>query len=653
MAAVNKKKSQRPKQATGITGGKYANTKQQQQSTPLSSLLPRILVLPAILFLLVVVFNISNDDDTFNVNSTKMAKNSSSGDTKGRRRRNDPLPVLDQLFPFQSLDIAWEKYPLLSTTQPQQIDCKKNTNENNVDHGTTKEHQQQCARMDDVTSTYTSGSIRFHDNQIPTIYLDNDFSNDTNGDNATTTTGTNRWELSSLITQDGVLEHVLNAPNLVHGEDYRIVKKVVRDGQEWTGSLPDHLFKASTSSIQQTHQRMIAQRAIVVEGFSLIVNGLHKRWGPVAAVARQLEHELLPERVSCNLYLTPPPPPKNNNADTKSSGFESHWDWMDVIVMQLEGEKLWSVAKRPKMELSFKDQKHKPTMQDMKDYLDFGSGRYHEFLLRPGDVLYIPRGFIHNASTTSTGHDDSASLHLTFGIEHGCQTTVEAMIHHAIELYDARGRSSDNNNNIAIPSQACPLAGGRDIPWKDVVHFVLAEVARRDQVCAFTSNGSNGKSNNTSCVLRRSLPISPAFQQIMQHSSSSSATASVVVRDMLLNGLDVLLDLASTELTAQLIHRLEVGDGESIRSFCHPYMSPSSVVPCHDTVAKINMVDDAKGYNTMKSYLLELREYSIKEFDSIQQWFENHVALLRKSQRSQQDEELRMVGQSITPPMNK
>ena len=667
----NKKKNQRLKQ----NEHQKQEQEQQKQSTSSSSVMAKILLLIAILFLLVVVHSVANnnnnnndddDDDTLNVNRTKSSKSKSGKSSNNRRIRTIPLPVLDQLFPFQSLDSAWENYPLLSTTQqPQQRDCNKD------DYGNTKE-QRQCVMIDDVSSITTaaaSGSIRFHDNQIPTIYFDDDFSNDTNdGDNNDTTSTTKQYnsnkqsqwkrlELSSLITQNDVLQHVLNAPNLVHGSDYRIVKKVLIDGQEWTGSPPDHVFKASTPSMQQKHQRKVAQESIAFEGFSLIVNNLQQRWGPVAKMARLLEEEILPNQVSCNLYLTPPSPPDEHNVDTKLSGFESHWDFMDVIVMQLEGTKLWSVAKRPKMELSLMDQKHKPTMQDLTNYLDFETGRYDEFLLRPGDVLYIPRGFIHNASTTTTtDNDDSASLHITFGIEHSCQTTVEAFIHRAIAMYDVRGRTSANDSKIAIPRRACPLAGGRDIPWEHVVHFVLAEVARRDQVCTSTSDDSNHKSHNRSCLLRQSLPISPAFQQIKQNGNSSSSVAadtSVVVRDMLRNGLDVLVDLASAELTAQFIYRLETGDGESIRSFCHPYMSMSTTVPCHDALAKINMVDDAKRYNTMQSYLLELREYSMKEFDSIQHSFENHVAFQRTNRLTQQDEMLRVVGQSIIPPMNK
>ena len=223
----NKKKNQRLKQ----NEHQKQEQEQQKQSTSSFSVLAKILLLIAILFLLVVVHTVANDDDdddddTLNVNRTKSSNsNSGNSSSNNRRKRTIPLPVLDQLFPFQSLDIAWENYPLLSTTQqPQQRDCNKD------DYGTAKE-QRQCAMIDDVssiTTAATSGSIRFHDNQIPTIYFDDDFSNDTNdGDNNDTTSTTKQYnsnkqsqwkrlELSSLITQNDVLQHVLNAPNLVH-----------------------------------------------------------------------------------------------------------------------------------------------------------------------------------------------------------------------------------------------------------------------------------------------------------------------------------------------------------------------------------------------------------------------------------------------------
>jgi len=63
-------------------------------------------------------------------------------------------------------------------------------------------------------------------------------------------------------------------------------------------------------------------------------------------------------------------------------------------VVQLSGRKRWSVASEPSIYLSSKDQKRKPTGVELE-----ATNRYSDFTLCPGDVLYIPRGHIHNAST--------------------------------------------------------------------------------------------------------------------------------------------------------------------------------------------------------------------------------------------------------------
>lgn len=115
--------------------------------------------------------------------------------------------------------------------------------------------------------------------------------------------------------------------------------------------------------------------------------------------------------------------------DMRQSGFESHWDHMDLIVLQLSGIKLWKVAKEPFLYLSSQDQKRKPTREELNvaKYFD-------DFHLQLGDAPYIPRSCIHNESTVviGTSSDDGIpSLHLTFGVEHKCETTVVALLHHA------------------------------------------------------------------------------------------------------------------------------------------------------------------------------------------------------------------------------
>jgi len=97
--------------------------------------------------------------------------------------------------------------------------------------------------------------------------------------------------------------------------------------------------------------------------------------------------------VGANVYLTPP----------GSQGFAPHYDDIDAFVLQLEGKKKWKLYNpRSLAETSPR----------------FSSGNFKqseigtpiiETELEAGDLLYLPRGVIHQASTTPNVH----SLHMT------------------------------------------------------------------------------------------------------------------------------------------------------------------------------------------------------------------------------------------------
>jgi ribosomal protein L16 Arg81 hydroxylase len=108
---------------------------------------------------------------------------------------------------------------------------------------------------------------------------------------------------------------------------------------------------------------------------------------------RALEGELS-TRFQANIYLTP------GNA----KGFHPHYDSHDVFVAQVEGSKHWMLYDTP-IELPLRRQEFDP-----KETACGALSR--EFDLDPGDVLYIPRGLMHDARTAEGG---GHSLHVTFG----------------------------------------------------------------------------------------------------------------------------------------------------------------------------------------------------------------------------------------------
>ena len=132
-------------------------------------------------------------------------------------------------------------------------------------------------------------------------------------------------------------------------------------------------------------------------GATLVLQGLHRTWPALRDFTRALVEELgHPAQV--NAYITP----------ASSRGFDPHYDVHDVLVIQIHGSKHWTI--------------HRPVLDDplrsqpWADRADAVAARATEEpvideTFSPGDVLYLPRGWIHSA--TALG---GTSVHLTVGI---------------------------------------------------------------------------------------------------------------------------------------------------------------------------------------------------------------------------------------------
>ena len=171
--------------------------------------------------------------------------------------------------------------------------------------------------------------------------------------------------------------------------------RVARDGQ----TLGDREFTqgggVGASVADQVSDDKLLR--LFAAGSTIVLQGLHRTWSPLIDFCQQLAEEL-GHPVQANAYVTP----------RQSTGFSDHYDVHDVFVLQVGGEKHWRL-RRPVHPAPLRDEpwtSHRAAVEQAST-----QEPALEFTLRPGDVLYLPRGWVHSA--TALG---GVSTHLTLGV---------------------------------------------------------------------------------------------------------------------------------------------------------------------------------------------------------------------------------------------
>ena len=140
--------------------------------------------------------------------------------------------------------------------------------------------------------------------------------------------------------------------------------------------------------------------AAYLDGCSIIVNHSEAASAGVARVCQSLREDF--PHAFGNLYLTPP----------AAQAVDAHADDRDVLVLQLEGAKEWTVYGEPPCPFpTHREQVGKgglavPASATASNCVALRA------TLHKGDMLYVPRGFVHEASTSA----HQPSLHLTLAL---------------------------------------------------------------------------------------------------------------------------------------------------------------------------------------------------------------------------------------------
>lgn len=137
-------------------------------------------------------------------------------------------------------------------------------------------------------------------------------------------------------------------------------------------------------------------RRLVAQGASIVLNSIETLTPGIKRIAEILGREP-GGKVQGNLYCS----------WQAHQAFDVHYDTHDVFAMQITGEKAWRIYQR-----HFQYPINHPAFKKTAAFNHEHKGPLlMEFIMRPGDLVYIPRGFYHEALAQSEG-----TVHISFSV---------------------------------------------------------------------------------------------------------------------------------------------------------------------------------------------------------------------------------------------
>ena len=190
-------------------------------------------------------------------------------------------------------------------------------------------------------------------------------------------------------------------------------------------------------------------------GASIVANDVDTLSPGLAAAANALEQRLGAKSQS-NLYCS----------WQSRQAFDSHFDTHEVYALHIAGEKTWRIFDG-RLEQPIAHESYKSLPQE---YNDRNKGKVAmEVTLKPGDLLYIPRGQFHDALAQTDG-----AIHVAFGLTHVIGVDVLGIV------FDHALRDQVFRRNLPLPAE------GEDASRDHLRRLSkrLAELADSDAVAA-------------------------------------------------------------------------------------------------------------------------------------------------------------------------
>jgi ribosomal protein L16 Arg81 hydroxylase len=244
------------------------------------------------------------------------------------------------------------------------------------------------------------------------------------------------------------------------------------------GSRLGETVPTEERGFNRSHWRFDKVYERVSKGATVRIGNLGHFLDPVHRLISAFEASLNTD-IGVNLYLTP----------AGSQAFGAHFDTHDVFVLQIEGTKMWKIFTPPEdlpIEVVYKA---RPQWFEQKLPYEWNLGPPRpalkpdkELLLSAGDLLYVPRGYVHQVFTS-----EQPSLHLTVAAP--VLTWYEIVIHALAatfresrtlrEAVPARFATSGHDFRAAQDRLADVIAAVRTHLTEDKLHSSLDELAIR------------------------------------------------------------------------------------------------------------------------------------------------------------------------------
>jgi hypothetical protein len=226
--------------------------------------------------------------------------------------------------------------------------------------------------------------------------------------------------------------------------------------------------------------------------------------------------------VYANAYLTPP----------KSQTVPPHADDRDVLIFQLCGRKLWNVYSKIPIKHPYpNEQVGKGNLDVPLDVLT-GPLAYNDYL-NEGDVLYIPRGMVHEAktSTTDTNAANEFSFHITIAIATHDWTLGGNLLERMTNMTKGICSTSSANDDLQIihKLQTIPIFRKSILPTVVLLPSSAADISDTTTTTIVANvGGSTVDVTELQCQINNVFADSDSIEELKK----TKITAQIIVNDI-------------------------------------------------------------------------------------------------------------------------